>query len=119
MSFQPLTRDDVTIHITAEPDWAPVRGNAMASGDDALDKQVEDEILERLEQGDVWAWVSVTVTASWQGQEASDHLGCCSYRDEDDFRQEGGYFDDMVEQALDTLNVELNELYTQLSAREA
>ena len=119
MLFRPLIRDDVGITITAEPEWTPVCGNAMASGDDTLDKEVEDDILGRLEQGEVWAWTAVTVTVSWQGQQASDHLGCCSYRDEDDFRQPDGYFDDMVDEAVETLNVELSELYAQLSAREA
>lgn len=117
MSFTPLTLSEVTVRLSAEMDWAPVRGNALVSGDDAFDKQAEDEVLTRLDQGDIWAWAAVTVTVAWNGQEASTHVGCCSYRDEADFRQPGGYFDDLVGEALDGLNQALEELYARLSAR--
>lgn len=81
----------------------PVRGNAMASGEDALDKEVEDEILERLERGDVWAWCCVEVKATACGLSASDYLGGCSYSDEKEFREPGGYYDDMVSEAVGCL----------------
>jgi hypothetical protein len=81
-----------------------VRGNALASGDDAEDKDAEREIIERLERGDVWAWASVKVVASWGDFKAeSDWLGACSYEDEESFREPGGYFDDMKREALERL----------------
>ena len=43
-----------TIEVTAAQDDIPVRGNAMASGDDATDRECEDDILTRLDSGDVW-----------------------------------------------------------------
>lgn len=91
---------EITIHVTQ--DDAPVRGNAMASGDDELDRKVEDEILDRLDSGDVWAWASVEVRATHEGLSGSDYLGCCCYRDEEDFKS-GGYYEDMVREACSNL----------------
>jgi len=110
-----ITKDDVEITVRAEQDEIEVRGNALASGDDAADRECEDEILARLERGDVWAWAAVTVRVTWTAPSGrqyrgEDHLGACSYRDERDFREPGGYFDDMVGEALSRLNVELAEL---------
>lgn len=84
-----------------------MRGNALASGDSFLDKSVEDEIIARLDQGDVWAWADVTVIAEVQtdtGETFSgeDYLGGGSYKDEADFRRDG-YFDDMCWRAREEL----------------
>ena len=75
----------IRLYATQEDD-CPVRGNALASGDDAYDKKVEDEILERLDNGDVWAWAVVEVRAGYGDLSASDYLGACSYESEKDFR---------------------------------
>ena len=117
MNIKPLQRDEVTIHVTAIQELVPIVGNVSVSGDESFDREVEDNILCRVQQGDVWAWATVTVTVDWEGQQASDHLGCCSYADEADFQQPGGYFDDMVDTALDTLNERLDRLYGRLAAR--
>lgn len=118
MPWKPLTQDEVVVRVEAEPDFIPVEGNASASGDDAFDRKIEQGILRRLEEGDVWAWAAVTVTVIWAPFSASDHLGCCCYTDENDFRQPGGYFDDMVQQALDELNKTVLEAYRHLKDRE-
>jgi hypothetical protein len=99
-----LTADEVEFTVTAEPEDVSPRGNALASGDDDLDKQCEDEILERLDNGDVWAWAYVVVTAKWNGFEGTAGLGGCCYRDERDFRKNSMYFEDMKAEALDDLN---------------
>lgn len=96
-------RREAQITVHAREDDIPVRGNALASGDDAEDKRCEDAILERLERGDVWAWACVEVRASWDLYDGSDYLGACSYDSEEDFRQQGDYFDDMVDEALEVL----------------
>ena len=62
MQLKPLTRDEVTIRLIAEPEFLPVEGNASATDDDALDREIAQRILHRLDQGDVWAWAMVTVT---------------------------------------------------------
>jgi len=118
MLLRPIYRDEAKICIRAEPDDLPVRENAMVSGYDAFDREVEDGILARLDDGDAWAWAAVTVTVTWGAFTASDHLGACSYADERDFRQPGGYYDDMVEKALAELNLAIQSLYQQLRRRE-
>ena len=98
-------KSEVTYRIVAVQEEQPVRGNAMASGDDAVDKEVEDEILARLDRYDVWA--TVCVIAECEGFEGRAYLGCCSYADEADFKAEGGYYPQMKEEALDDLKATL------------
>ena len=105
-----LTETDVVFKLRAEFDDLPVRGNAMASGDDAFDREVEDGVLARLDAGDVWAWASVEVTAEWEGVTGRDYLGACSYASEDDFCASGGYFEDMKAGALADLNAQVERM---------
>lgn len=95
--------EDVTFTLEVEQDDQPVRGNAMVSGEDELDKKYEDEILERLNSGDVWAWASVCVTAHWKGINGVDCLSGCCYKNEEDFKKEGMYYEQMKKQAYDDL----------------
>jgi hypothetical protein len=122
-----LTEKDVTFEIHVEQDNIPVRRNAMDSGDPSFDRQVEDDILGRLDEGDIWAWAYVTVIARWKAPlvssvrqktfEGRASLSACSYEDEADFKRKSGYYDDMKKQALDDLNaniVELNDMLRSL-----
>jgi len=97
-----INKDKINITLEITEEEFPVRGNVIASGDDAYDKQVEDEILERLSDGDVWAWCVVTVKATvdgLEGFEGIDCLGGCSFKDEQGFK-ESGYYEDMKEAAI-------------------
>ena len=118
MSIRPINREETAIRVLAEPEFIPVEDNASASGDDDFDRKVEHTILCRLQQGDIWAWAAVTVVVRWGPFEGISHLGCCSYLDEKDFRQPGGYFDDMVNEALEELNRKVNEAYQQIKERK-
>lgn len=111
-----LREDEVTFEVTAEQDDLSVRGNALASGDDDEDRKCEDEILRRLDQGDVWAWASVRVTARWNGYEGHNYLGACCYRDEEDFITCGDYYEDMKREALRDLNETLRANAEKLEA---
>jgi hypothetical protein len=88
--------------ITAEQDDLPVRGNAICSGDEKYDQEVEDGINGRLLCGDVWAWASVKVECAVElnGEKFTgcSYLGACSYEDEEDFKT-GGYYEQMKEDA--------------------
>lgn len=101
------SHNGITYTLEIEQDDFQVRGNAMASGDDAMDKQVEDEILARLSNGDTWAWACVSVTAEWDWNgttfEGQDYLGGCSHRDTADFIACNGYYSDMKSAARDLL----------------
>lgn len=98
-----IPEDEVTYTLECSPEDIPVRGNAMASGDDEADRADEDRIIADLESGNEWAWCCAKVTAEWNGFEGKDYLGGCSYASEDDFKRPGGYYDDMKQQALDDL----------------
>ena len=87
------------IVVEATPNDTPVEGNASAI-DPETDARVAAEILERLERGDEWAWATVRVSIAFDGFEAVDTLGGCSYADETDFRTPGGYFDDLRDAVL-------------------
>jgi len=118
MNIKPITREEAAIRVLAEPDEVPVEGNACVSGDESFDREVEHNILCRLQQDDVWAWAAVTVIVAWGSFEGRAYLGCCSYADENDFKQTGGYFDDIVAEALDELNRTISETYQQIKERE-
>lgn len=104
------TIEQVTFSLEAEQEDLPVRGYCIASGDEKLDKKVEDEIIRRLDNGDVWAWATVTVTAQWKGLEGLAYLGGCSYASEDDFKKESLYFDSMKSEAYENLIEQIKAL---------
>lgn len=113
-----LTKEDCEITLSAELDEDnPIRGNAFASGDDAVDKQVEDELIERVVNGDIWAWARVTISASWSEFKGSDSIGGCSYVDENDFRN-SDYFNDMVNCAIENLNDTIKSHYNSIKKLE-
>lgn len=101
-------KDDVKYTVSIEEEIIPVAGNASASGDKNTDVVIEGKIYERLRKGDVWAWGTVTVTAHLDGFEGSVSLGCCNYRDEEEFRNDV-YFSDMKREALQLLCISLED----------
>jgi hypothetical protein len=106
-----LTRDDVTINLEVDYDDTPVRGNLVCSDEPELDKRDEDEVFRRLGRGDVWAWALVKVTAKWNGFRAVTYLGGCTYDNEEQFMESGGYYEDMIDEALEDLNAQVQESY--------
>lgn len=96
-------RKEAVISLRAEPEDCGVRGNALASGDDAVDKAMEDKIINDLNDGNEWAWCTAAVRATWNALEATDYLGCCSYESAEDFKRPGGYYQQMVDTVIDEL----------------
>lgn len=115
--MKPFTRDEVEIRVTVSQDDIPVGGNAIASGDDTYDRQVEMEIMKRLDAGDIWAWAFVTVTATWNSFSGESSLGACSYDNEEQFRAHDT-FKDMVDDALANLTVTCEYAMADLKYRE-
>lgn len=109
-----LTEKDVEFTLSVFPEDMEIRGNVSASGDDELDKKIEDKIVEDFNNGNVWAWCWVKVTAKWKSFTGYDTLGGCSYKDENSFKQVGGYYEDMKAQALDDLNRNIESTLTEL-----
>ena len=106
----------VEYSIECLPEETSVKGNALASGDDAQDKEAEDWILAELDRGNEWAWCTVKVTATLGAFRGVDYLGCCSYHSEADFCQPGQYFEDMKGEALDDLKRNIAAVESDLSA---
>lgn len=94
---------DVEIEIACLPETLEVRGNALASGVDDEDRACEDKIIADLENGNEWAWCCVRVTAKLGPFVGTDYLGGCSYDSESQFREPGGYFNDMRQGAIDDM----------------
>lgn len=97
--------EDVEFTVECEPEIEPTRGNVCCCGDPGCG--AESWVLEQLEQGNMWAWCTVTVKASWHGITGWDVLGCCSYQSEADFIENSGYMECMKLSALEHLNSEL------------
>lgn len=98
-----LRPDEVQFTLECHPEDVAIEGNASAI-DDETDAATEEWIRTELASGNEWAWCMAMVRAQWKEFEGRDTLGCCSYRSEADFRQPGGYFDDMKQAALADLN---------------
>lgn len=103
---KPLTRDSqgIAIMVEATPCDEPIEGNASAI-DDVTDKRIAAEIRAELEGGNMWAWCEVHVRVTYRGILSADaYLGGCSYKSERDFRHDNGYFGDLVQECLDSIN---------------
>lgn len=103
MKIKTLKSEEVEFILECEEEQVPVRGNLCASGDDDQDRKDENHVIRQLEYGNQWSWCSVKMTAKYKDFKGVDYLGCCSYKNEEDFKN-GGYFEDMKVQALEDLN---------------
>lgn len=113
MKIRKLTKDDVKFTIVVEPEDIPIRGNYMVSGDDAADKEAEDEVIKDFNNGNVWAWCTIRVKAHWGSFSGSDLLGGCSYKDEQDFKDDI-YYEDMKKGALEDLNEQIQKTFDEI-----
>lgn len=115
MNIRPLTSEEVTFTLKAEPEDIPVRGNLICSGDSEFDKKCEDEVIARLESGDVWAWCYVSVTATWGEFQGSAALGGNSYESEADFLESNSdYYEDLKVNALEDLNYQVSRAFEKI-----
>lgn len=100
----------ITYSIKMAPSPDAIRGNCCVTEDKEADERVALHIIEQLNAGNDWAWCDVTVVAELRHGDfvfrGEDHLGQCSYEDEQDFK-EGGYYSDMCDQSRDQLRKEL------------
>lgn len=106
--MKPLTKDSpgIEITLTCEPEELPLKGNVMASDDEAADNLEEARIAESLNRGNEWAWCCAHVRVMYKDTlRADDYLGACSYDSAEDFIA-GGYYADMVNGCIDALNAQ-------------
>lgn len=109
VKFKLPSIEDVTFEIEAQEEDMSVKGNASAI-DEETDKETEDYINAQLDNGNIWAWCVVKVTAKYKGHEGTDYLGGCSYESEKDFVKNSGYYEDMKQTAYDDLISQLESL---------
>jgi len=104
VKLRKLTEKDVELALDVEPetDCEPDFQNDDGTPDTKLIAQIRKDSMRTM-----WAWCGVTVRVRWNGWVGRAHLGGCSYKDEAEFRGEGGYFPQMVTEALDDLNASL------------
>src|SRR6266852_4375112 len=92
----------VTLSLRVERESVDPIRNAIGPGQDAMnlpddsrDDPLLEEILQRLAQGDVWAWAKITVVATIEmhGEQFdwSAVAGCVQARDEAEFRASAEY----------------------------
>jgi hypothetical protein len=66
----------------------------------------------------IWGWCEVVVKARIGSLEGFAHLGNCSYEDAEDFKV-GGYYPQMVEEAIAELQAQVDELYSLIHVEPA
>ena len=104
---------EIVYSIKPEPEYDLSPEGHFASGDEEADKKMVAEIINDYNNGNLWAWCCVVVTASVMisGEvfTGTVSLGACSYKDEEDFKQDG-YYPDMCKEARENLEHCLREL---------
>jgi len=106
----------IRILVSCMPEDQPIEGNAIASGDEAFDKEVCDGIRERLESGNEWAWCVAKVEARIEladGNQLSEaaYLGACTDGSESEFVNNSGYYEQLAVEAIDAVRQKLRLLY--------
>jgi len=95
------------IQITVEPveEWI----SPEESGKDAAPGFAEAVRKMQADHDDPWNWCTAKVTAKVPGLEACGvkYLGCCCYKDKQDFVENSGYYEDMVMEAIAELHDEV------------
>lgn len=79
-----LDLNDVAYSWDYDPSEVPVRGNAVASGDDTFDRECENRILADLANGEDYAWCDVVVKATLGPFVGVDSLCAVSVHKESD-----------------------------------
>jgi len=114
MELRKLNVDDIRVEVFAEDEDLPIRGS-FSCGDSEKDEETAREIETRLNRGDIWAWCSVRVKVSYKTYSAKSYLGACSYKNANDFIENSGYYESLVDEALDELNAEIVEHFRNLA----
>lgn len=104
-----LELSDIEFSIECLPEYIPIKGNVMASGNDEYDRRAEEEVECQLDAGNEWAWCNVKVIGRYKGLTAFDTLGACSYENKKEFIN-GGYYLDMQTVVLGELQNQLDDI---------
>src|SRR5688572_8056487 len=108
--------DEIEWTLRCEPEDVAIEGNAMASGDDAVDQECYQWIRDQLDSGNLWAWCWVSLEARWNGLTSRESLGGCSYKSREDFIANSMYYDDMRAECIRQLNEQAQAIVEGLDA---
>lgn len=114
MQLRKLTVKDVTVTVRCEEEDSGPRSHLFTGEDEEVDEEACSEIEQRLNRGDLWAWCCAVIEVSFGPFKEVATLGCCSYDNEEDFRNNSGYFDDMMKEAIEQLNEGVSKLFSEL-----
>jgi len=82
---------EIQYKIEAEQDDTPILGNLCCTDDPEQDTKEENEVFRRLNNGDIYAWCLIKVTASFGRFSYSDYLGGNSLKDEKEVEEQVEY----------------------------
>lgn len=111
-----LKKHMVQFEVSIEPEFTPIE-KALGFENTGTD---HSEYIKKVLDNDgqnPWLWCLVKVTAKYKQFEGVDYLGCCAYESEQDFRN-GGYFEDMCDQAFDDLKNQISQTLSELDGLE-
>jgi hypothetical protein len=95
-----FTKDGFDIRFSVIPE--------LMHPNDAFDD--DGQTAREIDAGE-YEWFIACVTASKNGIELHDeYLGACCYETYSDFMKEGGYFDDMVDEAINVAHQKIDSL---------
>jgi len=114
IKLRKLSAEEVVFSIRVEDEMFETPDKHFLSGKDDPDEEITKEMVagikKRAYRGDPWAWCTVIIEAKWISESGveiytgSTCLGCCSYDNEKDFKENSGYHEDMLGEALIDLN---------------
>lgn len=107
-----IPESEVRFSVRYHPEDIPVRGNVSAWSEEE-DRKAENEVLARLDNGDIFAWFWVEVRAEWNGIEGRSSLGGCNYESREDF-ESSETLEELKAEAYEELIGEIERLYLAL-----
>ncbi len=107
-----LTASDVLIEILIEEEPEPIE-KALSFKSTGADHSEYIEKVQNDNGYNPWLWCFVEVRATYKGLSGSAYLGGCTYEDEEGFKA-GGYYEQMVSEALEELNANIQNLVSEL-----
>jgi hypothetical protein len=83
---------------------------------DHLEKEDADNVCKEAEWNE-YAWFCAKVEVTYNNLEATEYLGGCSYKSENDFKENSGYYEDMVQTCIDEINKEITVINQDIQKR--
>ena len=101
--MKPITLNECSIKLIVMPEWE-------VDPEDCFDDVDTVRQVKQDRQSSLWAWCTTKVSVEWNGAVGeSNWLGCCSYENEDEFKNDL-YYKEMLQRALKDLNTKVAKL---------